>query len=66
LLHEKTAELGRIQAAGVPWESTIAGPDVLDEVIVIGDHSGRKATVYGEDNVWATRIVGIAQYLLAV
>src|SRR5690606_3215280 len=47
----ETVEMGdcRFQAAGVPWEAVVAGPDGLDEVIVVGDRSGRHAVVEGDE-----------------
>jgi len=54
----------RFQAAGEPWESVVAGPEGLDEVIVIGDRSGLHATVDGEDNGWMARIEHVVRDLL--
>ncbi|MBW8825326.1 MAG: hypothetical protein JF603_03090 [Acidobacteria bacterium] len=55
---------GRAHAPGVPWEAVTAGPDGLDEIIIIGDRSGRQATVEGPDNGWAERIEELVQTLL--
>jgi hypothetical protein len=62
----ETVEMGdcRFQAAGVPWEAVTAGPDGLDEVIVIGDRTGRHAAVTGEDNGWVERIEELVQGML--
>jgi hypothetical protein len=54
----------RFQAPGVPWEAVVAGPEGLDEVIVIGDRSRRAITVDREDNGWPARIEDIIQDLL--
>jgi hypothetical protein len=46
-----TAEMGdcRVQEAGVPWSSVVAGSQGLDELIVIGDRRGAAPTVLGDD-----------------
>jgi hypothetical protein len=63
----ETIEMGdcRFQAGGVPWEAVVAGPDGLDEVIVIGDRTGAAPTVEGEDNGWAQRLAEIVDGLRA-
>ena len=37
------------------WDVVVAGPDGLDELIVIGDRTGAHATVEG-DSGWASRL----------
>jgi hypothetical protein len=66
LRHGETVEMGdcRFQAAGVPWEAVVAGPDGLDEVVIIGDRRGRRAKVEGEDNGWTDRIEELVDDLL--
>jgi len=68
--HERAGvhvEMGdcRFQAAGVPWDAVVAGPEGLDEVIVIGDRSGASAVVDGDDDGWADRIAEIVADLRA-
>jgi hypothetical protein len=45
----------RFQAADSPWEQVIAGPDGLDEVVILGDRRGASPTVPAEANAsaWA-------------
>jgi hypothetical protein len=54
----------RFEAGGVPWEAVVAGPDGLEELIVIGDRRGREATVDGADNGWAARIDELIEGLM--
>ncbi|MFI5053637.1 MAG: hypothetical protein ACHQDE_04690 [Acidimicrobiia bacterium] len=59
--HERagqTVEMGdtRFQAAGVPWEPVVAGPDGLDELIIIGDRQGAVPTVDGDTAGWAATL----------
>lgn len=39
----------RFHAAGDPWEAVIAGPEGLDEVIIVGDRRGGVPEVSGSD-----------------
>jgi hypothetical protein len=68
--HERAGErveMGdcRFQAAGVPWDAVVAGPDGLDEVIIIGDRSGGGPRVDGDDHRWSDRLDGIVTELRA-
>jgi hypothetical protein len=48
---------GRVHAAGRPWEAVIAGPDGLDELIVLGDRRGATPAVDGDDEAgWAAAL----------
>ncbi len=68
--HERDGERvemgdGRFQAAGVPWERVVAGPEGLDEVIIIGDRRGYVPEVHGADTgSWATTWCAIVGGLL--
>ena len=44
----------RFQAAGVPWEAAVAGPDGLDELIIIGNRQGARPEVDGDTTGWAS------------
>jgi len=48
----------RIQPAGVPWEEIVAGPEGLDQVIILGDRRGAAALVEGGGpaQVWADQL----------
>lgn len=60
--HERSGEpvqMGdsRFQAAGLPWEQVVAGPDGLDELIVVGDRRGAAARMHGVDEAsWVATI----------
>jgi hypothetical protein len=41
------------RAGGRPWEAVVAGPDGLDEVIIIGDRRGLPAVAAGPGRAWA-------------
>ena len=45
---ERTMGDMRLQAADTLWEPVIAGPDGLDEVVILGDRRGASPTVHGE------------------
>jgi hypothetical protein len=56
---DRLLEMGdtRFHAAGDPFEAVVAGPDGLDEVIIIGDRRGATAEVTGSDPAgWATHL----------
>jgi hypothetical protein len=55
----------RFQAGGVPWEAVVAGPDGLDEVIIVGDRTGAAPSVESEYNGWAERFGEIIEGLRA-
>jgi hypothetical protein len=61
----QTIEMGdtRFQAAGVPWEAVVAGPDGLDELIIIGNRQGAKPQVVGDDTQWASEFGDIVDEL---
>jgi hypothetical protein len=54
----ETVEMGdtRFQAEGVPWEAVVAGPDGLDELIIIGNRQGAVPSVEGDDAGWAAAL----------
>jgi hypothetical protein len=61
--HERdgaTVEMGdtRFQAAGVPWEAVTAGPDGLDELLIVGDRTGAVPDVRGAGG-WASDLGAI-------
>ncbi|MEX1008110.1 MAG: hypothetical protein WD271_09745 [Acidimicrobiia bacterium] len=43
----------RFQAADTPWERVVAGPDGLDEVVILGDRRGAFATLHDESGAGA-------------
>jgi hypothetical protein len=62
--HERAGEkveMGdtRVQAAGVPWEAVVSGPDGLDELIIVGNRQGAVPTVAGDTDGWAATLDGI-------
>jgi len=51
---------GRFQAAGVPWPEVVAGPDGLDELLIVGDRRGAAPQVDGADDTgWAASLTAI-------
>jgi hypothetical protein len=54
----------RFQAAGVPWEEVVAGPDGLDEVIIVGDRRGMPPKASGP-SAWADELTSIVDGLRA-
>jgi len=63
--NRETIQMGdaRFQAARIPWQAVVAGPDGLDEVIIVGDRTGAVPTVEGEDNGWGERFGEIVEGL---
>lgn len=61
----ETLEMGdcRVQAGGIAWDAVVAGPQGLDEVIIIGDRTGAIPTVEGDDNGWGVRLAEIIDEL---
>jgi hypothetical protein len=61
----RTLEMGDtlLRAGGVPWEEAVAGPDGLDEVIIIGDRTGASLAVSGTDTGWAATVSGLVKRL---
>ena len=54
-----TLEMGdtRTRPPGVTWDAVVAGPDGLDEVIIIGDRRGAEPTELGDDiEGWADHL----------
>jgi hypothetical protein len=56
-----TYEMGdmRFQAAGTRWDRVVAGPDGLDEVVILGDRRGASAQVDDDDpaaQAWAGQL----------
>jgi hypothetical protein len=53
----------RFQAAGVPWEAVKAGPEGLDELIIVGDRRGAVPAVEGDSAGWASGLSSILEDL---
>jgi hypothetical protein len=45
---ERTMGDMRFQSAGTVWERVVAGPDGLDEVVILGDRRGATPTAQGD------------------
>jgi hypothetical protein len=56
-----TVQMGdtRTQTAGVPWDPVVAGPDGLDELIVIGDRRDAIPMVEHDEAGWAAGLDAI-------
>jgi hypothetical protein len=59
--HERAGqkvEMGdtRFQSAGVQWEPVVAGPDGLDELIIVGNRQGAIPAVDGDAAGWAATL----------
>jgi hypothetical protein len=52
-----------VRAAGRPWEEVVAGPDGLDEVIIVGDRRGALPRVAGGDAAWAETVGSVLERL---
>ncbi len=50
---ERTMGDMRFQSSDSPWEQIIAGPDGLDEVVILGDRRGASPTVPADPNAQA-------------
>jgi hypothetical protein len=62
----EVVEMGdcRFQAGGIPWERVVAGPEGLDEVIIVGDRTGYIPEVTGDDpSGWASTFCDIVEGL---
>lgn len=53
-----TVEMGdvRFQPAGVPWEEVVAGPQGLDELIIVGNRQGARPDVEMDSHGWASSL----------
>jgi hypothetical protein len=60
----RTVEMGdtTVRAAGEPWEEVVAGPDGLDELIIVGDRRGAVPSGAGE---WGEALGSIVRSLEA-
>jgi hypothetical protein len=66
--HERagaTVEMGdtRFQSAGTPWEEVVAGPDGLDELIIIGNRQGAIPAADSGAGGWASTLADILDEL---
>ena len=64
----KEYEMGdmRFQAADTPWDRVVAGPDGLDEVVILGDRRGaspRFADADPEARAWADELAAVLDRL---
>jgi hypothetical protein len=53
------------RAAGLEWEQVVAGPQGLDELIIIGDRRGADPEVVAGDPGWASDLVAVLARLRA-
>lgn len=55
---DTTVQMGDtlVQAEGQPWEAVVAGPEGLDEVIIVGDRRGLPPLVVGPGQDWADTV----------
>jgi hypothetical protein len=53
----------RLQASDRPWKEVVAGPDGLDEVIIMGDRRGGIPRVTLGDTTWADTVEGLIEQL---
>jgi hypothetical protein len=53
------------RAEGRPWEQVVAGPDGLDEVIIVGDRRGAYPEPIGADTGWAEAVGDLVTRLQA-
>jgi hypothetical protein len=53
------------RAEGRPWEQVVAGPDGLDEVIIVGDRRGAYPEPIGADTAWAETVGDLVTRLQA-
>ncbi|HLG67099.1 MAG TPA: hypothetical protein VKV36_04420 [Acidimicrobiales bacterium] len=54
----------RFQAADVPWDEVVAGPEGLDEVIIVGDRRGATPRPTAADGAgWAARVTELVAEL---
>ena len=55
----------RVQPAGEPWPQSVAGPEGLDEVLVLGDRRGARAETHGEAGErWSSALAELIERLL--
>jgi len=53
------------RAGGRPWEQVVAGPDGLDEVIIVGDRRGAYPEPTGPNPAWAETVGDLVTRLQA-
>jgi hypothetical protein len=54
-----------IRAAGRKWEPVVAGPDGLDELLIVGDRRGAVPNTGGDDDGWAGTLAALVEKLRA-
>ncbi len=52
-----------VQPGGRPWEAVVAGPDGLDEVIIVGDRRGLPPVAAGPGRDWADTVGNLVDRL---
>ncbi|MGD9797345.1 MAG: hypothetical protein AB7H43_02160 [Acidimicrobiia bacterium] len=55
----------RFQAGGTPWEAVVAGPDGLDELLIVGDRTGAAMSADGPGAEWASALAATLDELRA-
>jgi hypothetical protein len=65
--HGRQISMGdaRFQAGGASWDEVVAGPDGLDEVIVVGDRRGRIEVDGLDGSGWADTITSTQAELVS-
>ncbi|HEY3942902.1 MAG TPA: hypothetical protein VGL60_10490 [Acidimicrobiales bacterium] len=53
----------RFQAAGTGWEAAVAGPEGLDELIIVGDRRGAVPQVGADAGPWASDLARVLEGL---